>query len=293
MSNESSTTSDNWVGFSAVTVLGYTLVLIGIHMFIPHPSASKKVITLSYASLTLLAIAQGCIVGTYFVPHVNGICICNVLWWVAATCYICSIYCIKLVYIERVQILNQHPMLKSKSVEEWIKYLLYSLIASLLISLGMLYALSDGKCHNDLTRFGCIPVVTNGNIYLAIVMLSIDGGLFAGFCYKWWKLINVFKLSKDNAILIDMVQSFSIQFIVTLIAMLSCVLDGVINLYSQDYSIKIIFCVDCAVIASCNFAMIKGTFSYYLITNKIQIYWKWCLINRVTSIYVEIFMLAM
>ena len=109
-------TMDNWVGFSAITVLGYTLVLIAIHMFIPHPSASKKIITLSYSSLTLLAMAQACIVGTYFVPHIDGFCICSFLWWIAATCYILSIYCIKLVYIERVSILNKHPMLSLVSI---------------------------------------------------------------------------------------------------------------------------------------------------------------------------------
>ena len=107
----STNTPDNWVGFSAITVLGYTLTLIAIHMFIPHPSASKKVITLSYASLTLLAMSLACMVGTYFVPHMNGFCICSFLWWAAATCYVLSIYCIKLVYIERVSILNRHPML--------------------------------------------------------------------------------------------------------------------------------------------------------------------------------------
>ena len=122
----------------------------------------------------------------------------------------------------------------------------------------MLFALSDGKCHEDLTRYGCVPRVTEGNLYLAIIMVSFDACLFAGFCHKWWKLINVFKLSAKNQMLIEMIQSFSVQFIVTVIAMISCITDGVINLYSQDYTIKIIFCLDCAIIASCNFAMIKG-----------------------------------
>ena len=48
---------DNFiVGFSAVTLLGYTLILIGIHIFIPHASVTKKIMGLSYTSIMLLHI---------------------------------------------------------------------------------------------------------------------------------------------------------------------------------------------------------------------------------------------
>ena len=47
--------------------------------------------------------------------------------------------------------------------------------------------------------------------------------------------------------------------------MLSCVIDGVINLWYQDYSTLIVFCVDCAIIASCDFAMIKGIIIFLLL----------------------------
>ena len=99
------------VGFSGVVLLGYTLLLIGIHMFIPHPSATKKVITLSYISLLLFALAQASIVGTYFMPHISGACICHGLWAAATIFYICGLYTLKFVYIERISILNKHPML--------------------------------------------------------------------------------------------------------------------------------------------------------------------------------------
>ena len=102
------------VGFSAVVLLGYTFLLIGIHMFIPHPSATKKVITLSYISLLLFASAQASIVGTYFMPHISGSCICHGLWAAATIFYICGLYTLKFVYIERISILNKHPMLGMK-----------------------------------------------------------------------------------------------------------------------------------------------------------------------------------
>ena len=99
------------VGASGVVLLGYSLLLIGIHMFIPHPSATKKVISLSYVSLTLLTIAQASIVGTYWVPHIKQVCICKVLWSSALVSYVLGLYTLKFIYVERVQILNKHPVL--------------------------------------------------------------------------------------------------------------------------------------------------------------------------------------
>ena len=99
------------VGFAAIIMLSYTLILIGIHVTIKHPSITKKVKILSYTSLTLLALAQACIVGTYFIPHINGSCICNGLWSASLIFYVIGLYTLKFVYIERISILNKHPML--------------------------------------------------------------------------------------------------------------------------------------------------------------------------------------
>ena len=80
-------------------------------MFIPHPSATIKVLTLSYISLILLSLAQASIVATYWVPHINGMCICKGLWSAALIFYVTGLYTLKFIYIERVSILNKHPML--------------------------------------------------------------------------------------------------------------------------------------------------------------------------------------
>ena len=99
------------VGFSSLILLGYSLMLIGIHIFIPHPSVTKKVMRLSYQSLSLLTLAQGCIVGTYFIPHISGACLCNGLWAASLVFYVVALYTLKFIYVERISILNQHPML--------------------------------------------------------------------------------------------------------------------------------------------------------------------------------------
>ena len=103
---------DNFiVGFSAVTLLGYTLILIGIHIFIPHASVTKKIMGLSYTSIILLGLAQACIVGTYFTPYINDKCMCSELWSAALIFYVIGLYTLKFVYVERIRILNKHPML--------------------------------------------------------------------------------------------------------------------------------------------------------------------------------------
>ena len=124
----------------------------------------------------------------------------------------------------------------------------------------MMIVMTDGKCHIDIAMNGCKPSFHVASVYYAIIMISIDGLLFIGFCYKWWGLMKVFKtsISSDSKILIDMIQSFSIQCVLTITAMISCVIDGIVNLWIPDYSTLIVFCLDAAIIASCNFAMIKG-----------------------------------
>ena len=103
--------NDQIVGFSGVVVLLYSMTLICIHFYIPHPSITKKVKILSYLALLLLAFSQLCIVGTYWIPQINNICICHVLWSMSLVFYITGIYCLKFIYIQRIMILNKQPML--------------------------------------------------------------------------------------------------------------------------------------------------------------------------------------
>ena len=79
----------------------------------------------------------------------------------------------------------------------------------------MMIVLTDGECHNDFEAYGCKPTFHVADVYLAIIMIVFDAILFAGFCYKWWGLIRIFKTSSDNKIVIEMIQSFGIQFYCT------------------------------------------------------------------------------
>ena len=135
---------------------------------------------------------------------------------------------------------------------------------SCVICVSMMIGLTGGECHPDMNARGCKPYFHVADAYFAILMIFFDAFLFGTFCYKWWCLITVFKLSTDSTMLIEMVHSFAIQFVLTAVAMISCVLDGAINLWSPNYNTLIVFCVDAAVIASCNFAMIRGQGQYSL-----------------------------
>ena len=99
------------IGFVGILLLGYTLLLVGIHIFIPHPAVTKNRIRLSYTSLSMIVIAQICVVATYFLPHLDGLCICHFEWTTAGSCYVFSLYGLKLIYLDRIEKLNQHPKL--------------------------------------------------------------------------------------------------------------------------------------------------------------------------------------
>ena len=166
-------------------------------------------------------------------------------------------------------------MLSSKQMKKGIYYISVLLLLTLIISIIMIAILNDGKCHNDddddLSEYICKPTFHSTVIYVAITMIIFDAILFGIFCYKWWKLIYPLKLINDSTIFIDMVQSFSIKFIFTFIAMLSCFIDGIINLFYNDAT-SIIFCIDCAVIASCNFVMMQSlVYSYYVYSHLFEI----------------------
>eukprot|EP00484_Ammonia_sp_Unknown_P031171 CAMPEP_0197033518 /NCGR_PEP_ID=MMETSP1384-20130603/11904_1 /TAXON_ID=29189 /ORGANISM="Ammonia sp." /LENGTH=72 /DNA_ID=CAMNT_0042463333 /DNA_START=8 /DNA_END=222 /DNA_ORIENTATION=+ len=65
------TSSEQAVGVVSVLALGYTLVLVGIHMYIPHPDISRSIIRLSFTSLVFSVVALGCIACTYFTPFIQ------------------------------------------------------------------------------------------------------------------------------------------------------------------------------------------------------------------------------
>ena len=97
------------------------------------------------------------------------------------------------------------------------------------------------------------------DIYVASGMIGFDTLLFAMFSYKWWSIVRLLKpAEKDGKIPKCVWQGFAMQFACVAIAMSSCILDGVINyFYMETHDLMIVFIVDCALVSSCNYAMLK------------------------------------
>ena len=149
-----------------------------------------------------------------------------------------------------------------------------------IFSLILVTALVDGECHEDLNQYGCKPSFHIGDAVAGCIMLLVDAGLFAIFCYRWYKLISIFRgassMSNNNETVINLTKSFYVQFGLTLTAIISCFIDVCIQLSYQDYSTLVIYCVDVAIVASCNFALIKESqtfmFKYFCWCCKIPSY---------------------
>ena len=123
--------------------------------------------------------------------------------------------------------------------------------------------MTNGECHNDIEQPGCMAKFHIANVYLAQIMIIIDGALFGAFCYKWYKVMEIFRISEtDHKIPKKVLHSFYIQFTLTIIAMGSCSFDGVMHLILHDegqnyHTTMMFFLFDCTVVATCNFSMIS------------------------------------
>ena len=131
--------------------------------------------------------------------------------------------------------------------------------------LSLMMVGTDGECHRDLQHNGCIAKFHVADVYSAIVMIIVDGVLFGAFCYKWRHVMKIFEATEtDHKIPIKIIKAFIIQFTLTIIAMCSCLFDGIIHLILHDegrnYDMTmVIFLFDCTVVATCNFCMFSET----------------------------------
>eukprot|EP00485_Elphidium_margaritaceum_P012835 CAMPEP_0202713130 /NCGR_PEP_ID=MMETSP1385-20130828/50153_1 /ASSEMBLY_ACC=CAM_ASM_000861 /TAXON_ID=933848 /ORGANISM="Elphidium margaritaceum" /LENGTH=260 /DNA_ID=CAMNT_0049373383 /DNA_START=320 /DNA_END=1102 /DNA_ORIENTATION=- len=167
-------------------------------------------------------------------------------------------------YIERISILNQDPMLASKKIERVVRFLRWTLRCSYLFCIVLMVLMTDGECHADKNKYGCKPSFEFASVYIALGMIIVDALLYSLFFRKCWTLMRLFQKSAELADdlahdkdLVGIIQSFGIQFLLTVTAMLSCMIDAFINIAIPNYSTLVVFCVDAAIVASCNISMIK------------------------------------
>ena len=109
-----------------------------------------------------------------------------------------------------------------------------------------------------MNEYGCLTSFDTINLQAALIMIFVDAILFGLFCYKWYQIVKKLKPAETgNKIPSRVWQGFAVQFICVIVAMSSCSIDGVINYLYMDYDTLLIFVVDCAIVATANFAMLK------------------------------------
>lgn len=116
----------------------------------------------------------------------------------------------------------------------------------------------DTNLETNLNEYGCLTSFDTMNLQVALIMIFVDGILFGVFGYEWYKIVSKMKGAQtDNKIPKEVWQGFAIQFICVIVAMTSCSIDGIINFLYMDYDTLFVFLIDCALVSTANFAMLK------------------------------------
>lgn len=98
------------VAICAVVVSVYSLLLAGFHAFTKH-DVSKRVSGISKTASILLFFATLSVTGSYFLPQINGTCLCQGWFSSALVLYVLSVFLMKYMYLERIKIFNREPLL--------------------------------------------------------------------------------------------------------------------------------------------------------------------------------------
>ena len=72
---------------------------------------ATRILGLSYTVSILVTLGSLSMTLSYFVPRINGRCICQELYISSMSLYIIALYLIKLTYLQRAKILNLQPVL--------------------------------------------------------------------------------------------------------------------------------------------------------------------------------------
>ena len=242
------------------------IAIINIKANYKH-DVSKSITILSYICSILLFISVITSTLSHHIPIINNYCLCKPLFIISLLLYIISIFLMKFVYLQRMRIFNKQPILQSKIVKYHLWGLFIYFLITMIICLYTLLSYSHGQCiaiSNNLKNFICHNRVEFTNIYIAFGFIAIDSILFILFCYRWYSILGLLKLSEnnDNQIPKKALAMFMTQLILTIIAMSSCIIDGLLYYFfmnNPNYSqfLSMSFRLDCLMVSSSNFASLK------------------------------------
>jgi len=191
-----------------------------------------------------------------------GSCYCQTFWSLALVFYVSSVYILKAIYHKRVIIMVQHPMFGNdsgiRSVPFSIACVLFGQMVAFSLCQFLMINYVRGYCNDemplpppyDTSQFGCRDTFDPVGCYVAFAAIAFDAVMFSLFCSKWYALMLIF--------MEEMAFSLLLQFMLPIIGMLSCVVDGCIHLYFyftrpyfDSFMVTSAFLVDCCVIALC------------------------------------------
>jgi len=246
------------LGYAAIASAIYT-TLLAVFQFTSKSEAAWKLQAFSYASSLCLVIASMFCVALHFLPKLQSTCLCQAWFSGALMLYVLALFGMKFMFLERIRIFNAEPMFKSAPLQYYVQFLTASMPMCLLICAYLMVFHAYGECYADVAEFGCHTSFDAMNVYIAVAMIAVDTVHFGMFCLKWWNVVSRLKKPQcGRQIPSDMIDGFVVQFLCVVIAMLSCVVDGAVNLvFMNEFDTMLVFVVDCSIIATCNFALLR------------------------------------
>jgi len=271
--NLASMPSSNYVGVFSIAVAAYSFFLFQRTNFNQFEYAPKLIVGLSYSSLLCMALAAFFIAMTYYAPRLGTTgCYCYHFWSAALVSYVTAIYLLKSKYIARIYLISKSGPVGSELTKQALIFTVVTLSAGVLMSYYLVITQIDGECHADNEKYGCLALIDLTVCWTAMKLIAFDFLLFVGFCYKSYQLANVLRFTEKNGKIPEkVVGSFINQFVLTVVAMSSCVVDGAVQSMLYDdgkrYNIAMIaFLIDVAVVGTCNYRL--NTMSFHFVRPK-------------------------
>jgi len=224
-------------------------------------------------------------IALHFFPMLDGLCLCQHWFSGALSMYVLALFGMKFVYLERMKIINANPLFESSASQLYIQCMTVLMLLCLFACLYLTASHTYGECRADSAQFGrefeCHFSFDSLSVIIAMTMIAADTVFFALFCRKWLRIVKWYRVEHNHRIPADVVKDFVVQFFCVVIAMSSCVVDGAVSLAFQgEFDTMLVFVLDCSVIATCNFWLLKRQSPMCASSNSL------CAAAKTTEIYV-------
>mmetsp|Transcript_42150 Transcript_42150/g.51874 ORF Transcript_42150/g.51874 Transcript_42150/m.51874 type:complete len:348 (+) Transcript_42150:59-1102(+) len=252
--------SEGIVGITGPLCLGFVVFLLIAHLLQDYKGTDKTILFLSKFGLFCTIMSITFMIIQHYAPYFGGnTCQCNLIWKISGLFFITSLYAIKYMYVSRVYIYFRGPTNDAYSGNDIPRsvYILTIVMGfSWFTCILLVFFQLKGECFVDINReYGCINTVDLGIIFAAILLLSLDIGLFCWYSRVWHTKIKAIvkhsthSMQKSNE---KLLHAFRIQLVLTYAALITTFIDACIHFGTQEYYINAFFIIDVAMVAVAN-----------------------------------------